>query len=214
MIWNLHLQGLSNYGISERFGLTRKQVEQLLNTFKKESLEYNQGHLKEKYEINRVVYESIQPKTILDLFAGKYRFWKTEFSDRSLVLDNDIKKEFGTVFNEDSASLVKRLEKDNLFFDLIDVDPFGCPEAFLEYAVTHAKKGVIITDGCAWSAVAFHNNPLRENYFRRVYKTNTPNRKGSCQDILDYTRNLRPDLDKEVYRDWHCCWRVWIYKKE
>lgn len=213
-IWSLHLSGISNYGIMIRYGLTRKQVEHILNPLKKDSLEYNQNHVNEKYGINRIVYESTQPKTILDLFAGKYRFWKTEYSDKSLVLDNDIEKSFGTIFNEDSETLVKRLEENDVFFDLIDVDPFGCPEPFLKYAVSHARKGVIITDGCAWSAVHFHKNPVRKDYFKKVYNTNTENRMGSCQDIIDYVHSLRPDFNFEIYKDWHCCWRAWIYKKE
>lgn len=213
-IWKLHLNGLTNYGISIRFGLTKKQVEMILNIYKKDSLEYNQDHVVEKYEINRIVYEATRPETILDLYAGKKRFWKTEYSDESFVLDNDINSSFGTIFSEDAATLIKRLEGNKLSFDLIDVDPFGCPKSCIEYAVTNAKKGVIITDGCAWSAVAFHNTPERKDYFKRVYETNSTNRKGSCADIIGYIQKLRPDFDKIIYRDWKCCWRVWAYKKE
>ena len=191
-----------------------KQVEKILNIYKKDSLEYNQDHVNEKYEINRIVYDSIKPGTILDLFAGKMRFWKTEYGDRSLVIDNDQVKEFGTFFKEDSAKLVKRLMEEDMFFDLIDVDPFGCPAPYIEYAVTHAKKGVIITDGCAWSAVAFHKVATRQEYFKRVYGTESENREGSCLDIIKYVQRLRPDFNYKIYRDWRCCWRAWVYKKE
>lgn len=212
-IYKLHLLGLSNFGISEKTGLTKKQIEKILNSYKKDSLEYNQDHVKEKYEINRIVYESTHPTTILDLFAGQYRFWKTEYSKESFVLDNDIKGSFGTIFNEDAGLLIKRLEENQMFFDLIDVDPFGCPKPYIEYAVKHANRGVIITDGCAWSAVAFHNVPERKNYFKNVYGTTTDNRNGSCRDIIDYVQKLRPDLNRAIYKDWRCCWRVWMYKK-
>ena len=214
LLLELYELNISVYGMSQRLGRSEKSISQKLSDLKKEEDTYNDDHIKHKYYLNHIAFDAIKPKTILDLFAGKKRFWFTEYSTKAYVFDNDIKP-FGTIFNEDANNLVSRLDQYNLDFDLIDIDPFGAPsKKCLEFALKHAKKGIIITDACAWSAVAFHDAHGREDYFKQIYKTGTENREGNYKDLVAYVQNRRPDLDKFFAKEWGCCWRVYIYKGE
>lgn len=111
---------------------------------KKDGETYNEKHRRDKYETNQRFLEIVQPKSVLDLFAGASSFYLNKVEQ---LTTNDANKTFETTFNEKAERLVCKLYFENKRFDLIDIDPFGSAFDCFDLCVKMAKRAIIVTFG-------------------------------------------------------------------
>ena len=144
----LRLKGLGYSSGQIGINLKRSQVSIQIKAKRLQKAQgtgnYNAPHVSEKYTTNEMFGELIQPKTVLDLYAGEYNFWKK--LNKYDVVSNDI-KDFSTDYQMDAEKLLMKFFLENRKFDLIDLDPFGSSFDCFGLAVRLAKKGLIITFG-------------------------------------------------------------------
>lgn len=139
---------------------------------------YNNEHIDEKYRLNNMFLEKIQPKTVLDLYVGEKNFYKNY-----KVTTNDINKNIKADYHKDAHKLICELYSKNKKYDLIDLDPFGSAYDCFDLAIKMAKKGLIITLG-----ELGHKRWKRLDYVSRYYGIN---------DLDDFTiENLIKEIQK------------------
>tara|TARA_Y100000361_G_C11153244_1_gene342487 strand:+ start:1174 stop:1917 length:744 start_codon:yes stop_codon:yes gene_type:complete len=119
----------------------RRKVERLKQ---KVTLKYNDLHKDEKYEYNSLFLKHINPKSVLDLYAGPKSYYLNKCKS---LITNDINKNYDNTYNIDALKILCKLYHDNKKFDLIDIDPFGSAYDCFDLATKMVKKGLIITFG-------------------------------------------------------------------
>lgn len=137
-------EGFSVKEIAEAVGRTHISVQVKLKRLTKSDDSYNVKHRELKYAANNLFVESLQPKSVLDLFAGN-SFYKSFPGIR--VVDNDIDEKFDTEFHDDALKLLCRLYADGSKFDVIDIDPYGSAYDCFDLVLKMAKKGVVVSFG-------------------------------------------------------------------
>tara|TARA_R100001082_G_scaffold91247_1_gene57865 strand:- start:1709 stop:2599 length:891 start_codon:yes stop_codon:yes gene_type:complete len=169
---------------------------------------YNKSHLKEKYVNNLYFISGIKPKTILDVYAGKYSYYQKlekkltdinqNFFTKIITNDKSVNKDDGSQhdYKMDALKLLCYLYYKNKNFDLIDLDPFGSAYESFDLAIKMAKKGIIITYG-----EIGHKRFKRLDFVKRFY--NIKNLKDftkenlicKTQEIgLQNKKNLKPKI--------------------
>ena len=111
---------------------------------KKNGVTYNETHREDKYLHNDLFLTELNPKTVLDLFAGANSYYEGKVHE---LYTNDIDERFNTYYSEKAEKLVCKLYYEGAKFDLIDIDPFGSAYDCFDLCVKMAKKGLIITLG-------------------------------------------------------------------
>lgn len=131
----------------------------------KKPISNNMPSIVEKYKYNDIFMSDLQPKSILDVFAGTNSFY-SKYQDIMLI-SNDRYKD-GNTYQMDSLDLLMKLNIEKKKFDLIDLDPFGSAFDCIELALRIAKKGIIITYGeCG------HRRYKRLDFVQNRYNINT-----------------------------------------
>ena len=136
-------EGFSVSDIAEAIGRTDISVQVKLKRLTKSDDSYNVKHRELKYAANTFFVDSLQPKTVLDLFAG-HSFYKSFDVD---VTDNDSDLKFDTEYHEDALKLLCRLYSEGRKFDVIDVDPYGSAYDCFDLVLKMARKGVVVSFG-------------------------------------------------------------------
>lgn len=134
--------GYSNKQIAASLDRGETSVSIKMKRLGKKGNTYNNKHIEEKYELNKMFLEEIKPKTILDLYCGENSYYK-DYN----VTTNDIDKNIKADYHEDALKLLGKLYYENKKYDLIDLDPFGSAYDCFDLAIKMAKKGLIITLG-------------------------------------------------------------------
>lgn len=135
--------GMNVAEIAAELDRTPISVQVKLKRLSKTSDTYNAKHRELKYAANTSFIETLQPKSVLDLYAG--HSW---YADKELdLITNDLSADFDTDHHEDALKLLARLYIDNRKFDLIDLDPYGSAYECFDLAIRMAQKGIIISFG-------------------------------------------------------------------
>jgi hypothetical protein len=134
---------LSSSKIAERVGRSQISVAIKLKRLTKSNDTYNSEHRKDKYLKNEEFLKMINPKSVLDLYAGNSWYKDKVF----LLKTNDTDLKFDTNHHEKALNLLYKLSIENKKFDLIDLDPYGSAIEEFPLALKLANKGIIITLG-------------------------------------------------------------------
>lgn len=156
-------EGASIADLSEALGRSEVSVSVKLKRLQKSDDTYNVKFRDKKYLANHAFLELIEPKSVLDLYAGK-SFWKP-LVPRTLT--NDIDEKCDTDYHENALDVLCRLYLERRKFDLVDLDPFGSSYECFDFAFRMARKGVIISFG-EWG----HLRWRRLDYVRHRYGIN------------------------------------------
>lgn len=137
-------EGYSNKEIAESVDRTTTSVAIKVKRLGKKENTYNQRHVLEKYDLNAMFLNLIQPETICDAFCGQKSFYKSLDYN---VITNDLDSGVEADYHMDAFRFMCEMFLEGKSFDLVDLDPFGSAYDCFDLAVKMAKKGVIITLG-------------------------------------------------------------------
>ena len=140
-------EGFNYSEIAKALGRTEASVSIKGKRLQKriENNNYNESHLEQKYNSNKLFYDRNSFNTCLDLFCGVNKYWSN--NTNMIVTTNDKNTEIKADYNEDAFRLICKLYSQGNKYDLIDLDPFGSAYDSFEIAIRMAKKGIIITFG-------------------------------------------------------------------
>jgi hypothetical protein len=130
--------------ISEAIGRTEISVQVKLKRMTKTDDSYNDKNRGLKYAANQFFLDTVQPKTVLDVFAGN-SFYKNV--EGLTVTDNDKDEKFDTAYHLDALKLLCSFYVEGKKFDVIDIDPYGSAYECFDLALKMAKKGVVVSFG-------------------------------------------------------------------
>jgi hypothetical protein len=147
--------------ISDIIDRTETSIRIKLKRLKFSDDTYNEKHRQDKYKCNRLFISEINPKNILDVYAGNSYYKKT--TDIKVV-DNDIKGT-ETDYTLDAFDFLVKFRKKK--FDLVDIDPFGSAFDCFDFALQIAQKGIVITFG-----EYGHKRWRRSDYVKYRYNIN------------------------------------------
>lgn len=158
-------QGFSNEEIAWSTDRTEVSIQIKLKRLSKDNNSYNKQHVIEKYKTNKLFLDIIEPKTILDLYAGEKPFYSNlEDSFMYDITTNDKNKNFPTTYHKDALECLCSLYANKKKYDFIDLDPFGSAYDCFDLAIKMAKKGISITFG-----EYGHKRWKRLDYLSRYY---------------------------------------------
>lgn len=201
----LKADGLNNHQIAKKIDRTEVSVSVKLKRLTKSNDTYNDKHRADKYLYNEKFLHLIQPKKVLDVYAGN-SFYK-RFDDFSLV-DNDKDKSFNCAFSLDAFKLLCLLNYNNKSYDIVDLDPYGSAVDCFDLSIKLANKGLVITLG-----ELGHKRFKRLDFVKRWYGINNLE-DFNVDFIIDklrqrarcYKRELEPVFVREYYQ----IARVWF----
>jgi hypothetical protein len=104
---------------------------------------YNVKFREMKYQANATFAALVEPKSVLDLYAGN-SWWKESGYD---TVSNDIDERYENDFHLSALDLMCQLHLEKKKFDVIDLDPFGSAYECFDLAFGAAKKGIVISFG-------------------------------------------------------------------
>lgn len=134
-------QGYTTKEIAESMDRSETSISVKLKRITKKDDTYNQKHVIDKHETNKMFLDYIQPKTVLDAYAGNgyYKDFETT--------TNDIDETKETDYHLDSLKFMCKMYLDGRKFDLVDLDPFGSAYDCFDLGIKMATKGIVITFG-------------------------------------------------------------------
>ena len=147
--------------ISDIIDRTETSIRIKLKRLKVSNDTYNEKHRQDKYKCNRLFVSEINPKNILDVYAGNSYYKKTT---NIKVVDNDIKG-IETDYKLNAFDFLFKFRKKK--FDLVDLDPYGSAFDCFDLALQIAQKGIIITFG-----EYGHKRWRRSDYVKYRYNIN------------------------------------------
>lgn len=149
--WALDLKskGLKPVNIAKYLYRDLLSVNLKLKRLNKKSNDYNKQHLSEKYYYNNLFFDEINPRSVLDLYAGAKSYYLDKMNLDSFLITNDKSKDFkfNCTYNEKAEKLIHKLYYEGYNFDLIDLDPFGSAFECLDLSIKMARQGLIVTLG-------------------------------------------------------------------
>lgn len=156
--------GFSISEIAEAIGRTEISVQIKLKRVTKTRDSYNDKNRSLKYAANQFFIDTVQPKTVLDLFAGN-SFYKSV--EGLSVVTNDKDEKFNTDYKLDALKLLCTLYADGKKFDVIDIDPYGSAYDCFDLALKMSRKGIVVSFG-EWG----HKRWKRYDFVRPRYGIN------------------------------------------
>jgi hypothetical protein len=135
--------GFSNVEIARATGRSEVSVFVKLKRLSKKEDSYNVKHRELKYLANQAFFDSLQPSSVLDVYAGN-SWWKETSAN---CTTNDVDPKFDTDYHEDAFSLLCKLWLEGKRFDVVDLDPYGSAYECFDFAIRIAKKGLVISFG-------------------------------------------------------------------
>lgn len=210
LLWveDLMNKGYSNKEIAESVDRTVTSVSIKIKRLGKKDGSYNANHVTEKYSCNLDFYDFLQPKTILDCYAGVTDFWTTQVGQVAGVWANDIDVSIDLESNLDALKLLCELYRWDRKFDLIDLDPYGSAYDCFDLAIKLAQKGIIITFG-----ELGHKRWKRLDFVSRYYGI-TNLKDFTLDNLIAHVQMIgrRNKKNLIVYnqREWRNIGRVWF----
>lgn len=160
----LKSSGLSNAQIAKTIGRSEVSVQIKLKRLGKSSDKYNTKHRDDKYLSNSLYFNEVQPRSILDVYAGN-SYWKNH---EVQLTTNDKDPSYDCDYNEDALRLLCRLYYERKKYDVVDLDPYGSAAECFELALRLARKGIIVTLG-----EMGHKRWKRLDFVRKWYNINS-----------------------------------------
>jgi len=139
-ILDLKSKGYSSAQIGELVGRSQISIAIKLKRLTKTGDTYNKKHRDDKYAYNKLFLERINPKSILDVYAGN-----SFYTGHKKLTTNDKDTKFTCDYHKDAFDLLCHLR--NKKYDIVDLDPYGSAIDVFPLALRLAKKGIIITLG-------------------------------------------------------------------
>lgn len=136
-------QGYSFQQIADATERTLISVKTKIQKVSKKNNTYNEKHRQEKYETNYRFQTLIEPKTVLDVYAGE-GYWKDKVQSS---ISNDKDPKFNHHYQMDALEFMCEMYRTGETFDLIDLDPYGSAYDTFDLAMKMAKKGLIVSFG-------------------------------------------------------------------
>jgi hypothetical protein len=136
--------GFSVKEIANAIGRTEISVQTKLKRKTKTGDSYNDKNRGLKYAANQFFIDTVQPKTVLDVYAGN-SFYKTV--DGLSVVTNDKDEKFDTDYSLDALRLLCVLYADGKKFDVVDIDPYGSAYECFDLALKMSRKGIVVSFG-------------------------------------------------------------------
>lgn len=185
--------GFSVREIAEAIGRTEISVQVKLKRMTKTGDSYNDKNRGLKYAANQFYVDTVQPKTVLDVYAGN-SFYKSV--DGLRVVDNDKDEKFDTAYHLDALKLLCMLYLDNQKFDVIDIDPYGSAYECFDLALKMSKKGVVVSFG-EWG----HKRWKRYDFVRPRYGISNADEFVPDAFISEFQRIARVNHKEAVVSD-------------
>jgi len=199
-------QGCNCKEIAESIDRSEISTQIKIKRLSKKTGTYNGEHIADKYQTNAEFLAYIQPKTVIDVYAGERSFY-SGFD----VISNDKNEMTKTDFHLDALKFLCLMHYKNKTADIVDLDPFGSAFDCFDLAVKIAKKGLVITFG-----ELGHKRWKRLDYVRRYY---------GIESLEDFTLDAlieqvkaigarnRKELTVFAKREWRNIGRVWFEVK-
>lgn len=185
--------GYSIREIADAIGRTEISVQVKMKRLTKSSDSYNEKHRDLKYSANQFFIDTIQPKTVLDVYSGNSFYISVEGLN---VTTNDKDEKFDTDYHLDALKLLCLLYVDGKKFDLIDVDPYGSAYECFDLALKMAKKGIVVSFG-EWG----HKRWKRYDFVRPRYGINNIEEFVPDAFILEFQRIARVNHKEAIVSD-------------
>jgi hypothetical protein len=119
-------------------------VETKLKKLSKKTATYNPAHLADKYATNDAFLAIAEPRSVLDLYAGRESWYRGKVDE---LYANDKLESSTNDSQGDALRTLCRLYAEGRKFDLVDLDPFGSAFDLFDLAIKTATRGIIITFG-------------------------------------------------------------------
>ena len=129
--------------IANVLGRSEVSVSIKYKRLQKNNNKYNLKHVNKKNSLTEKFIKIINPKNVLDVYAGEKSFYQDKIKDLTC---NDLYVGKHN-YKLDSLKLLCNLYYNNKKYDLIDLDPFGSAYDCFDLSIKMAKKGLIITFG-------------------------------------------------------------------
>lgn len=129
--------------IAKALDRTPVSVQIKLKRLTKNQDTYNKKNRNSKYEANKTFAETINPASVLDVYAGN-SWWKNA---GFTTVTNDLDTKFETDYSLDALDLLCQMKIQGKKFDLVDLDPYGSAYELFDLSLKLAKKAVIVSFG-------------------------------------------------------------------
>lgn len=136
-------EGHSIEGLAQALGRSTVSVQIKLKRLTKAEDSYNDRNRATKYQGNSDFLRLINPKTVLDVYAGN-SWWAKHVP---LTITNDKDEKFETDFSLDALDLLCKMKLEGSKFDIVDLDPYGSSYDCFDLALKIAKKGLVVSFG-------------------------------------------------------------------
>lgn len=156
--------GATDAQIGQLLGRSEISVQIKRKRLLKKADRYNDPHRAEKYAANTVFLNKIQPRSVLDVYAGPASYYE----GRGYRLETNDLNYSGHTYQEDASRLCATLYGAGQLYDVVDLDPFGSAHECLENAVRIANRGLIVSFG-----EIGHRRWKRLDYVSRTYRIKT-----------------------------------------
>lgn len=141
---NLRLRGFSVPQIAVCIYRDELSVETKLKKLSKKSATYNPAHLSEKYAANDAFLKMVNPRSVLDLYAGRESWYRGKVDE---LYANDKLESPTNESRGDALRTLCRIYSEGKKYDLVDLDPFGSAYDLFDLAIKTATKGLVVTFG-------------------------------------------------------------------
>lgn len=201
---NLSEQGYTYKDIAESVGRTVTSVSIKMKRLSKKNGDYNSPHIKDKYKTNDDYIKKINPKSLLDVYAGDCFYSDYDFK----YVTNDIDKNKPTDYNLDALKFLCKMYYEDKKFDIVDLDPFGSAYDCFDLSIKMANKGIIITLG-----EMGHKRFKRLDYVKRYYGIESIDMFTS-DVLIEHIQKIgiknKKQLDVVFKKDWNMISRVYF----
>ena len=172
--------GATDAEIAQSLGRSEISVQIKRKRLSKKTDRYNDPHRSAKYAANSLFLNRVQPRSILDVYAGPTSYYE----GRGYKLETNDLKYQGHTYQADASRLCAQLYGSGKMYDVVDLDPFGSAHGCLENAVRIARHGLIISFG-----EIGHRRWKRLDYVSRTYR---------IEDMDDFTHQALEEYVMEV----------------
>lgn len=136
-------EGQSVDALAEALDRSSVSVQIKLKRLSKSHDKYNDKNRDSKYQANAEFLTLINPKTVLDVFAGN-SWWA---QNARVTVTNDKDEKFETDYSLDALDMLCKMRLDGRRFDIVDLDPYGSAYECFDLALKIAKRGIIVSFG-------------------------------------------------------------------
>ena len=195
--------GFTNKEIAESIDRTEVSTQIKIKRLGKKEYTYNDEHIADKYQTNMEFINYINPKTIIDVYAGNKSF----YSDYQ-VISNDKNENANTDYHLDALKFCCQMYIEDKKVDIVDLDPFGSAYDCFDLAIKMAKKGLIITFG-----ELGHKRWKRLDYVSRYYGINSLDDftlDALIEEVQKIGRKNKKDLIVYSKKEWRNIGRVYF----